>query len=414
VSGGLDSLGDPALRRLFARARGSLERTGGDLSASVGVADPTDDERKAVGGLIGRYVKPGTKRISVNLAELDARVRDRAGMSLVEALPVLTGRPLRDLPGAAARKSEARAALLELARSSPLHEADWFAAWLETVGADGTLTRLLNTPGRFEQAVRVLELIDGSPILLPRLAALATGDSHALDARTPLSTLVLAALAARAGISAPRTAEERRDLWDRFEVVVDDLASRVLVLNLPAEGRGLGEWLTGAAACATPFHVTLHQLLTHPVEFPPLDVFVCENPAVLREAVEALGPSGPPLVCAEGQPSTAFHRLASRITGAGGRLHYHGDFDWPGVRIAHMMTTRHGAAPWRMRRADYLEGLALTRPGDEPASAVLLSGDPHPTPWDPSLEEAMAEHGRAVFEETVAERLIADMAKAAG
>lgn len=53
---------------------------------------------------------------------------------------------------------------------------------------------------------------------------------------------------------------ERRDLWDRAGVLVDDLASPVLVLNLPAEADGLGEWLTGAARYGTPFQVTLHQL----------------------------------------------------------------------------------------------------------------------------------------------------------
>ncbi|MFD8259539.1 TIGR02679 domain-containing protein [Streptomyces griseoluteus] len=34
-------------------------------------------------------------------------------------------------------------------------------------------------------------------------------------------------------------AEARRELWDAFDVIVDDLAIRVLVLNLPATGQGL-------------------------------------------------------------------------------------------------------------------------------------------------------------------------------
>jgi hypothetical protein len=44
------------------------------------------------------------------------------------------------------------------------------------------------------------------------------------------------------------SAAERRDLWDRAGVLVDDLVSRVLVLNLPAEGEGLGEWPIGHGA----------------------------------------------------------------------------------------------------------------------------------------------------------------------
>ncbi|WP_254648513.1 DUF2399 domain-containing protein [Streptomyces sp. GbtcB6] len=56
---------------------------------------------------------------------------------------------------------------------------------------------------------------------------------------------------------------------------------------------------------------------------------VCENPAVLRRATGELGTGSPPLICAEGCPSTAFHRLARPIIEAGGTLRYRGDFDWP-------------------------------------------------------------------------------------
>ena len=50
-----------------------------------------------------------------------------------------------------------------------------------------------------------------------------------------------------ADVSRPASAAERRELWDRSGAIVDDLASRVLVLNVAAQGEGLGEWLTNAA-----------------------------------------------------------------------------------------------------------------------------------------------------------------------
>ena len=67
----------------------------------------------------------------------------------------------------------------------------------------------------------------------------------------------------------------------------------------------------------------------------------------------SLGPGARPLICTEGQPSTAFHRLAAAVTANGGRLRYHGDFDWPGIAIAASVISRHGARPWRMTAADY-------------------------------------------------------------
>jgi hypothetical protein len=155
-----------------------------------------------------------------------------------------------------------------------------------------------------------------------------------------------------------------------------------------------------------PFYVTLQQLIAMPV-VPAVaaepTVHVCENPAVLRRAAADLGPRSRPLICTEGQPSTAFHRLASAVTANDGRLRYHGDFDWPGIAIANSVIRRHHAIPWRLSAADYREAVR------EDADHVKLSGPPQPTPWDPALADAMAAAARAVYEESVADPLIADL-----
>jgi Protein of unknown function C-terminus (DUF2399) len=43
------------------------------------------------------------------------------------------------------------------------------------------------------------------------------------------------------------------------------------------------------------------------------------------------------------------------------------------------------------------------------AGHVRLTGPPQPTPWDPQLGEVMAATGRVIYEESVAEALIADL-----
>ena len=306
----------------------------------------------------------------------------------------------------------ARAALIATAEASPLHEScDWYRRWLGVLQRDGTLTRLANQGDEavLRQAIRVLDFVAGparaAPIALPALAAQITGDTKSLNHGTTLATLILRALALRARVSRPASAAERRELWDLSNVIVDDLSSRVLVLNVTAEGAGLGEWLTDAARYGTPFQVTLHQLVTHPIHLRHPRVFVCENPAVLRRACEELGTACPPLVCTEGRPSTAFHRLARIAVAAGGGLWYHGDFDWPGVAIATDVMDRHGARAWRMGASDYLSGAKT----DDPR--IVLSGVPVPTPWDPGLCEAMRETRRAVYEETVTDQLLTDLAE---
>jgi uncharacterized protein (TIGR02679 family) len=329
--------------------------------------------------------------------------------------------------------------LAALAEVSPLSvSCDWYRQWVSELSQDGTLTRLATQgdAGLLGQAVRVLEFLHGrptggglaggaragagpadagpadagpadagpagaGPIALPALAAQITGDTKALNHGTGLGTLVLRALALQAGIARPGSAAERRELWDRAGVLVDDLASRVLVLNVPAEGEGLGEWLTGAARYGTPFQVTLHQLATHPVKISCPRIFVCENPAVLRRACAELGPACPPLVCTEGRPSTAFHRLVGLAVGAGTELWYHGDFDWPGVAIAADVITRYGGRAWRMGARDYRSAASV---------GIGLKGEPVDAPWDPQLPEAMRATGYAVYEETLGDQLLADLA----
>jgi uncharacterized protein (TIGR02679 family) len=400
----------PEYGRLLAAARRSLERTGGGLTGTVGVPDPSDAERRAIIGITGQYRDQRSAQITVRLADLDRAVRESTGRGLPELLAAIGG-PLRNRPAERDALAAAREAVVLAARASELHDAcDWYRDWLAEIAADGTLTRLIGQgeQARLGQAVRVLENLAGragAPVLLPALAADVTGDTKALNHGTAASTLVLRALAIKTGLGRPRGAEERRGLWEAADVVVDDLASRVLVLNVPAEGSELAEWLAGAARLGVPFYVTLHQLMTLPPRIPGALVHVCENPAVLRRAAAELGALSAPLMCTEGRPSTAFHQLAAAVVGGGGRLRYHGDFDWPGLSIANSVIRRHRAAPWRMGAADYLAGV---RGEDE---HVPLAGAPQPTPWDPELGQVMAATGRVLYEESVAGPLITDLSR---
>jgi len=400
----------PEFRRLLRQARRSLERSGGDLSGSVSLSHPDDAERKAIIGITGQYRHARANRIGVRLADLDRAVHESTGRGLPELLAELGG-PLRDRPAERSVLAGARDAAIQAAQTSSLFlSCAWYRDWLAELGRDGTLTKLINTgeQARLGQAVRVLEYLAGrqdTPVLLPTLAADVTGDTKALNHGTLLSTLVLRALAVKTEMGRPRTAGERRELWEAGDVVVDDLASRVLVLNLPAEGVGLAGWLAGAARHGIPFYVTLHQLMTFPLTIRGAVVYVCENPAVLRHATAELGAESAPLLCTEGRPSAAFHQLADAVVGGGGELRYHGDFDWPGLAIASAVMRRHGAKPWRLSARDYLAGMR------HHAEHVLLSGTPQPTPWDPELSKAMVATGRVLFEESVANDLIRDLSK---
>lgn len=388
--------------RLLAAARRRLERTGGDLDTKIGLADPSDAERRVVIGLTGRHRPPGAGRLTVALGELDAGLRRSHGEGLVDLVTRLGG-PLRDRPAELAGEVSARETALAAVTGGRHGSESWYAAWRAELASDGTVTRLVrrNEPHLLAHAAAVLDRLPAAGVPLPVLAEELTGDPKALSGGT-LAQLVLRALALRDQVAVPETAEQRRALWDAAGVVVDDLASQVLVLNLPADGAGLGAWLRDAAELAVPLRVTLHQLTVLPVIPRVPEVFVCENPAVLRQAAARLGAAAAPLVCTEGVPSLACWRLLAATAAAGGRVRWRNDFDWAGLRITAAAVHRLAAAPWRMTEADYATALAL---GDtEP-----LRGVPCASPWDPALAAALAGSGRSVMEERLVPMLLEDL-----
>lgn len=402
------------LRTLLTRSHKELAKRDGEISGSFTLKDLNAHDAQNIRSFLGR--EPGRRpdQVKVRLEHLDTVVRRGYGIGLLELFDAL-GEPVRFRSQLRREAEDLRERILAPALASPLHEQAWFRAWLEHRNTQSAVSQRVTAKDTesFAHAVQVLEAVEehgsltagsgASPLLLQHLAVKVTGDTKALNNRTPLSRLVLPALAARCGVTRPDEgdAEECRALWEENDVVQDDLASRVLVLNLPAEGPVLGSWLTEAADHGVPFQVTLHQL----ARFPPVPtspvIHVCENPAVLRKAAEALGAASAPLICTEGWPSAAFHRLAAAAVAAGARLRYHGDFDWDGTHIAQRVIERYHAEPWRMSAADYLGHVRTESPE--------LRGRERATPWDPALAVAMCERGRVVFEESVDSALLGDL-----
>ena len=427
-----DELRDEGWARLLAAARRRLERTGGAIDGDIGLAGASEAERRTVIGITGRYRPETAKRLAVPLSDLDGYLHDRYGTGLLATLGLLHG-PLRDRPAERADEEARREQALKSAHSSRLAGQGWFAAWLEQIAADGTLTRLVRRGDAplLDAAVRVLERLPGdgdrlpgSPdrfpgdqswlpphpmgvLPLPVLAEWATGDTKALVSGTPLEQLVLRALAQRTGGGSvvPRDRAGRRALWESAGAIADDLASQVLVLNIGAEGDTVVcDWLRDAADFGIPFRLTLHQLATDPVVPAARTIFVCENPAVLRAAADEAQDAGAALVCTEGVPSAACHKLLGDAARAGARLHWRADFDWAGLRITADAVARHGARPWRMTAADYTAALGK-------GESTPLAGPPTASPWDPELARVMRESGSTVMEERLLPILLSDLTR---
>ncbi|MFF0658041.1 MULTISPECIES: TIGR02679 family protein [Micromonospora] len=394
--GPADLVEQPGWRRLLAAARRSLERSGGRLDTTVTLSAPTDDERLVIIGITGTHRSAAAARLSIRLGEVDEHLRGAHGVGLVEVLTTMA--PLRNRPSDRTREAVARDAVLSLALDGRHAGTAWYTGWLDGLRRDGTLTRIVRTGLPFEDVVRVLDALPAADEPIPVFADRVLDDTKALT-DGPLRGLVLRAVAIWQQTALPVDGERERALWESVGLVPDDLASQVLVLNAPATGGLVGRWLTEAARAGVPMRVTLHQLRLAPLTLNCDEVYVCENPAVLRAATTTLGAQAPPLICTEGVPSVAVHTLLGAAPGAA--IRWRNDFDWTGVRLTAAALQRYpGAVPWRMTAADYLPGAG---------TGTALIGTPTRTPWDESLGESMRRTGRAVMEERLLDLLIADL-----
>ncbi len=397
-----ETLGRPELSRFLQRLRRRLEE-GQALTGTLTLTRCGPEERDALHRLLRRPPSGGGS-LAIPLETLEHHLR-QAGLcaSLAQAVEYLTG-PVTDR--SAARREQARAweTLFNEARDT-LASRPPLLAWLDQVEALGLLRRHSQdrAAGLLDQALKILSALPAPGLPLAELAASVLGDAHALDPGRPLSPLLLRAVSRLGGVERWDDSESRRDAWASVGVLLDELSAPVAVLNLRASGGdSTSRALNLHADTAEPYFLTIRQLVRTPPAFDPAHtgaiVHIFENKNILAAAANRLGPASPPLVATDGQPKTALHLLLQRLTAAGIRLRYHGDFDWPGLRIANAMITRHGTEIWRMTTSDYLAAVS---------GHLSLDGPPVEAAWDPSLRSVMQEKGIALHEEQVLDAILA-------
>jgi TIGR02679 family protein len=406
-------LGRDETRWVIDRVRKRLA-AGESLSGRVTLPAATAAQRRAIDTLLGRPPGRG-QSLTVPLDKLDAVIR-RSGLhaeGLEGAVVALTGPVVRRAEAQAELQQAWASVLAPLAEVADRRPA--LRPWFDRAVARGLIKRLCGAPTGaapvVASAARLLDRLPVAGIPLSQLATDVAGRAHALDPGRPLSTIVLSAIRRTwwTGATEPTSpAQRRRALWDCVGVLTDELSSTVLVLNLPVShpaDSGLARILAVAGDSGEPLVLNLRQLTRTRLAFGLRPIFVCENPSVVLAAANALGPACPPLVCVGGQPTAAAMRLLAQLSQSGCTLHYHGDFDWGGIRIANLLWGRFPMQAWRFDTRSYVDGLS--------GRSVPLRGRPVTAVWDPDLRTAIERHGVRLEEEAVLTDLLTDLNRGA-
>ncbi|MDJ0394963.1 DUF2399 domain-containing protein [Rhodococcus sp. G-MC3] len=400
--------GSKELNTLLAAARKKLESNWLTVSGNITVhlGEPADLWRlcsaisRSSAGLHSR-----AKTTKLDLVRLDEWLAHplNGGMGLIDTLDAAL--PLQDRKRIAAAKADTKAQALSEAKDllATTPDQDWADRWLSSLlNQDGTLGGRVAVDA-LRKAAHVLAVLPVDGMSLTELAEFAVGDTKAL-AGGGAPRLVLDALSLREGIPRPSDPVGIRLLWETAGVSVDALSSRVVVLNYRvSEDHTVARWLNDAAAQGIPFPLTLDMLTRGPLTAVSDQVYVCENVAVLAAAARTLGSKSSALVCTDGQPSAALHKLLAGLP-KHTQLHWRNDFDWPGLQMTARAIARYQAHPWRMDSNSY--SAALDAKNSEP-----LKGHPTSSAWDPALATAMRESTRAVMEERLIPDLLGDLTR---
>ena len=423
----MSSSTDPRLQRLLGgdhfallrkRLRRRFERAPLDaVTDSFRIGNLTREEHAALASLLGRPLRYANS-LQVDVRLVDALFQN-AGIatSLRDALAQLDG-PITNL----ATTRLALQALWSDVLSACAHRE--LIELLQAPEGIGLLKRLSrqSPPAALQLCHRVeavLQRLPASGITRAQLAAEVLGDAHALDSGQPTATLVLAVWRqVIAGTDANHDcadieptegsemgrdigAERDRDVWAKAGVLVNELARPVLFLNLPLRDAERRDPSPGE-----PAYASLRSLLRSPPRWDVANrkVYVCENPNLVAIAADRWGPDCAPLVCTDGMPAAAQRCLLSQLAKARAQLCYHGDFDWPGIRIGNHVMREHDAQSWRFGAVDYeaavdgATGLGQT-----------LTGTAVRALWDDELMAAMQRHRLSIAEEALAGSLLGDL-----
>ncbi|SDC98103.1 DUF2399 domain-containing protein [Actinokineospora iranica] len=405
--------GRPEYEVLWRQARKAVARG----QVKLGYKPPDHSAADAVSALLGAFDEPPARArlaagigTTIVVADLDTRLRaGKFHCGLAEVLAAVHGEPAEFNPVQASVDASRREWVNEILTgalaSAGLQSRAWAPYWVDHVRRYAKIPpeRLAEPASR---AAAILARLTLDPNAIPEtwsaradLAARHGGGAHSLDRGQKLAGLVLRAAALAHGVEFPRSARDERTLWERCGVALDSVSATVLCWALPVPA------MADRTAAGFPTHLTLRDLRAADLVAPKGTVVaVCENPRVVEAAVDAGATH--PLVCVSGHLNTVARQLLAHLADAGAAIRHHGDFDRDGLLIARQVLDLTGGAPWRLGADDYREALDLAR-ADE-VDLPPLGAEPGPTPWDPTLPEAMRA-GWAVEEEVVLDLLLADL-----
>lgn len=418
-----------AYHRCFEELRKKWESYG-KAAGRITLKQTSEEERRAVGGIIGKVFYEETIRFSFLEFEQGLQKTRFAPVDMKTVLEEYFGKPLITTQGRQKEEQERRKKFLDRSCGYFEEKAGREAvalAWLQKMISEKKYgyQLLMREYAKDEKQAELLVRNVGNAVMklkeltdkeeeypLAVLAAEITDNPHYFDRSTTAGLLFVHAICCCENMELPEDAHQWRKLLTQVSIVPDNISSMVhgFGLRLLTKQGWHGAY---DAFCERqePYVITMENMKEIiGVQALGEKVYIVENEMVFSYLIHNLKDSDYTLLCTSGQPRSVAWVLIPYILASGAKIYYNGDIDPDGICIADRLWKKFEDRIhiWSMSPEDYNKSLSKERIGD--IGRAKLENISHPILK--KTAECMKEKQLAGYQENMLKELLEDIVHA--
>lgn len=399
----------------------------GKAAGRITLKQTSAEERRAVGGIIGKVFYEETIRFSFLEFEQGLQKTRFAPVDMKAVLEEYFGEPLITTQGRQREEKERRKKFLDRSCGYFEENAGREAAalvWLREMISEKKhgYQLLMREYAKDEKQAELLVRNVGNAVMklkeltdkedeypLAVLAAEITDNPHYFDRSTTAGLLFVHAICCCENMELPEDAHQWRKLLTQVSIVPDNISSMVhgYGLRLLTKQGWHGAYDTFCER-KEPYVITMENMKgIIGVQTVGEKAYIVENEMVFSYLIHNLKNSDYTLLCTSGQPRSVAQVLIPNILASGSKIYYNGDIDPDGICIADRLWKKFGDRIhiWRMSPEDYDKSLSKERIGD--IGRAKLENIGHPILK--KTAECMKEKQLAGYQENMLKELLEDM-----
>ncbi len=397
----------------------------GRVAGCITLKKTSEEERRAIGGIVGRAFMDETVKITFPEFE--------QGLQKTRFAPIDIKAVLEDYFGNSLYTKQEQKVQVQMAREEFLDmlfryfegcakETSVVLRWLQELkdhkkyGYQILIKEFAHNEKAAEalaqnvgKALVLLKKREGEEELLAIFAAEVSGNPHYFDKGTTASQLLTHAVCFWKHLDVPCNAYEWRECMQAVGLVSDNIASMVHALGVQIETtEGVHPAYEIFCKRNEPYVLTAENLkVITGAKAIHQRVYVVENEMVFLHLVENVKEQEVTLLCTSGQMRVAAFLLLTHLIEGGANIYYSGDLDPEGMDIADRLWQRYGDVIhlWRMSTEDYNKSIS----GEKLSDRQLAKLEHLKNPILCCTAEAVRRKGKAGYQENLLEDLLVDI-----